>query len=401
MGRRKEINMRCSICLLVLMAIRMIVPSEAAEFARSTPTNTAVPKVVGVWPNELALGQTITVKVANLYEWSQQNAENDPTKLVPLINGHKLSGLYPTETYLRSSNLVFRLAISEPNKDAWTDLLREPLRFSYPVSVTVGLEGKDRFDTEYRYKSKDLRLIIMPKLWTLVSLVAVGFMGVILVRYSRMTDLIRDATPFPPPSGHMRPYNLGRTQMAFWFFLIMASYVVLWLITGSLDTITPSLVALMGISSGTALGDALVDANKRDSEAAQRRALEAEKKSLQNTVAELDAQLTGAGASTAPASATTLKEEKQMRLKEVDTRLKELEPTDAELVSQGFVHDLLSDGHQYSFHRFQIVAWTVVLGVIFVASVYEGLHMPEFNSTLLGLMGLSAGAYVSLKFPER
>jgi hypothetical protein len=41
------------------------------------------------------------------------------------------------------------------------------------------------------------------------------------------------------------------------------------------------------------------------------------------------------------------------------------------------------------------------LGIIFVASVYDGLHMPEFNSTLLGLMGISAGAYVSLKFPEK
>jgi Flp pilus assembly protein TadB len=111
--------------------------------------------------------------------------------------------------------------------------------------------------------------------------------------------------------------------------------------------------------------------------------------------------LASAGSPAALASATALKAEKQKRIEEVDTRLKELEPTAAELVSQGFLRDLLSDGRQYSFHRFQIVAWTLVLGVIFVASVYEGLRMPEFNSTLLGLMGLSAGAYVSLKFPEK
>jgi len=392
--------MRCFICLLVLTMILTNARGEAAESAPSAPTNTAVPKVIGVWPNELALGKPITVKITNLFAWSQQ-PENDPTKLVPLINGHKLSGLYPTETYLRSNYLVFRLAITEPNKDAWTDLLREPLRIRYPVSFTVGQEGKDRFATEFGYKSKNLTLIIMPTLWAVVSLVTVGFMGVILVQYSRKTDLIRDATHFPPPPGHMRPYNLGRTQMAFWFFLILASYVVLWLITGSLDSITPSLVALMGISSGTALADALVDANKRDLEAAQRRSLEAEKKSLQATLVELDSPLTSAGAPAAIASAAVMKGQKQRRMEEVDVRLKELEPTDAELVSQGLVRDLLSDGRQYSFHRFQIVAWTLVLGIIFVASVYEGLHMPEFNSTLLGLMGMSAGAYVSLKFPEK
>lgn len=392
--------MKCSICLLILLIIAMAARGEAAESVSSALTNTAVPKVIGVWPKELALGKTITVKVANLYSWSQQSPENDPTKLVPLINGHKLSSLYPMETYLRSSNLVFRLAVSEPNKDAWTDLLREPLRFSYPVSFTVGLEGKDRFDTDFKYKSQDLRLIIMPKLWALVALAAVAFMGVTLFRYCRKTDLIRDPTPYPPPVGCMRPYNLGRTQMAFWFFLILASYVVLWLITGSLDTITPSLVALMGISSGTALGDALVDANKRDSEAAQRRALDNERMSLLATVAELDSQLKSAGVA-GQASAAILMGEKQKRIADLDARLKELEPTDAELVSQGFVRDLLSDGRQYSFHRFQIVAWTLVLGVIFVFSVYEGLHMPEFNSTLLGLMGLSAGAYISLKFPEK
>jgi len=51
--------------------------------------------------------------------------------------------------------------------------------------------------------------------------------------------------------------------------------------------------------------------------------------------------------------------------------------------------------------KLTIVAWTLVLGIIFVSSFYEGLQMPEFSTTLLGLMGISAGTYVSLKFPEK
>jgi len=65
------------------------------------------------------------------------------------------------------------------------------------------------------------------------------------------------------------------------------------------------------------------------------------------------------------------------------------------------LRDLLSDGSGYSFHRFQIFAWTIVLGIIFVSSVYNNLTMPEFSTTLLGLMGLSAGTYIGFKFPEQ
>jgi hypothetical protein len=40
------------------------------------------------------------------------------------------------------------------------------------------------------------------------------------------------------------------------------------------------------------------------------------------------------------------------------------------------------------------------LGVAFVLEVWRTLAMPEFNSTLLALMGISAAGYVGFKFPE-
>jgi hypothetical protein len=43
----------------------------------------------------------------------------------------------------------------------------------------------------------------------------------------------------------------------------------------------------------------------------------------------------------------------------------------------------------------------VVLGFIFIGHVYRDLAMPEFNTTLLGLMGISAGTYLGLKIPEK
>src|SRR6185369_4468501 len=70
-------------------------------------------------------------------------------------------------------------------------------------------------------------------------------------------------------------------------------------------------------------------------------------------------------------------------------------------VSDGFVKDILSDVNGVTFHRFQIVVWTIVLGVIFGWTVWKRLAMPEFSDTLLALMGISAGTYLGFKFPER
>ena len=84
-----------------------------------------------------------------------------------------------------------------------------------------------------------------------IALIIVLVTLVLLVWLARTTNIIREPGP-KPIGGKLRPYNLGRTQMAFWFFLVYASYVVIWLITDALDTITPSLLGLMGISAGTA-----------------------------------------------------------------------------------------------------------------------------------------------------
>jgi hypothetical protein len=69
--------------------------------------------------------------------------------------------------------------------------------------------------------------------------------------------------------------------------------------------------------------------------------------------------------------------------------------------SQGFLADLLSDGTGPSFHRYQMVLFTVILAVIFVAKVATNLAMPEFDSMLLGLMGISNGTYLGFKLQGR
>jgi hypothetical protein len=197
--------------------------------------------------------------------------------------------------------------------------------------------------------------------------------------------------------------------MAFWFFLIYASYITIWLITGALDTITASLLALMGISAGTALSEAMIDNGKDTATANQAQDLTAEKQALEQSIPQTQAQLDAANESASTALTEQTNREalnrqltdSRTRLGQIDQQLQTLSSQQPNMVSGGFLRDILTDASGYSFHRFQIFAWTIVLGIMFVSSVYNSLTMPEFSTTLLGLMGLSAGTYIGFKFPEQ
>ena len=52
-----------------------------------------------------------------------------------------------------------------------------------------------------------------------------------------------------------------------------------------------------------------------------------------------------------------------------------------------------------TFHRFQIVVWTLVLGMVFVSNVLNDLVMPTFDASVLVLMGISSGTYLGFKLP--
>ena len=70
--------------------------------------------------------------------------------------------------------------------------------------------------------------------------------------------------------------------------------MAIWLITGALDTITASLLALMGISAGTALGEAMIDNGKDTAKTNQTQDLTAEKQALEQSISQTQAQLDAA-----------------------------------------------------------------------------------------------------------
>ncbi|HEV8582518.1 MAG TPA: hypothetical protein VGX68_25920 [Thermoanaerobaculia bacterium] len=303
------------------------------------PPETPLARVVGATStdhrNRAGLGDGLTVRVENLKP-ALAKVENGCEGLILFLNEIPIKGVPPESCSLATGDVRFTLDRTDDSDRAWHALLEEPIAFQKTVSVSVGPEGDLSFPSTAKFQ-----LIVLPEVQFYGYFVGLLLFFLLLVRLSRRTSLLRDATA-APPAGKLAPYSLSLFQLAFWSFLVVAAYVFIWLITEELDTITGSVLALLGIGSSTALAANLIDSGK---------------------AAAADGEREG-------------------------------------VVSRGFLRDVLSDEQGISLYRFQLFIWTLVLGVIFIASVYNGLQMPQFNPTLLGLMGISSGTYLGFKVPE-
>ncbi len=349
------------------------------------------------WKSECTLNDPVIVwtdpDCLAAWESAGENTQppHDPRKLLLVLNGRVLTGISATLPSKGDGKLRFDLKRTPANNDAWNALVAD-VQQGLPLKVSVELEN-----SPLRYGEVDLAFRLFPSHWWLAALLVVLLFGAFLI-LARRSDIIRDAGPEPEP-GQRRHYSLARTQMAFWFFLVVASYLYIWLVTGNYDTLTEGVLVLVGISAATGLGAMVMDQSRSQEGASRRRALETERTALAARVPVLRAALVGAPPPVdLPAVQKDLLE-KESRLAEVAQSLANL-PVPEPPVSEGLLIDILRDDTGVSFHRFQMVGWTLVLGVIFVTSVYRELTMPNFSATLLGLMGISSGTYLGFKLPQ-
>lgn len=324
------------------------------------------------------------------------DGSGDPRQWVLFLDSVPVSGVSPVVDYDAHTVRFYlrRFAGDKTSVDAWAKLHRG-FAFEREVSVKVGLGDKP----DKAIRAGVLQMVVVPlaPFWCFV--VGVIALLLALLMLGSKSDLLRDRDTEPPAaatgSAKRRPFSLGLSQMAFWFLLVLAAYVYIGLVNWDfLGTITSSALVLMGISAATGLGAVLIDQDK----VTQANALRAEQAQLQSRVNELPGVISIAP----PASRPALTDELTVK----KTRLESLNPQIAALPvrnwgSQGFFRDVLTDDKGISLHRFQILVWTLVLGIVFVGTVITDLVMPEFNATLLSLMGISAGTYLGFKFPEK
>jgi len=360
----------------------------------SSPTPTPVPPVVikeiltqtlqdppstGL---DLGFGDKIDAAVENLEANLNDSAAVhplDPKKLVLFLDGHPVPGDYgqivkfdPPKGMCSTSDcevLEFTLTpepeVLEIEKAAAAG---GPDGKQETVEIGAGPEDGKEFATTSGDSVVLQKYSSEPGFWLAVVLLVPSLAIYILLAIG--TNLVRDITPvnpsdptstIAPPSpvpslkllawcGSLirsykqplprRPYSLARFQMAWWFAIVGSSYLFILFLTGQVHALTDQAIALMGISTGTTMGSALIDAGKD-----------------------------GTGTNTED--------------------------------SRGFFQDVLTDNTGIVFHRFQALVWTMVMGGIFLWKVWHNLAMPDdFSGNELALMGISSATYLGLKIPE-
>jgi len=388
--------------------------ATAAAAPAAVPTQVpAAPPASAVLPPVVAAdtGTTVGLKsdlrlhVDRLTAWRLANAA-DAGKLVLYINGYPIQKLTPR--HIERDEITFTLSRHGEDRQAWAALLGRPSLTPRQAVVQLGVGGRVPFDGAATIQLETLDAGYLAIAATAFVLLLAAFLVI-----AHRSDLLREGR-MAVGAEHRRPFSLGRTQMAVWFFIVVASFVFIWIVTGAYDPLTGSVLALIGISASTALGGAIIDANKDAAADNTDGALKNERLRIETDLAALRTAIAEAQQrrAEAPAGVDLSQFDQRIAERQADVaartvRLLQIQDqTDAlaravqPSTSEGFWTDLLSDQNGVSFHRFQIVVWTAVLSVIFIYTVYDSLAMPDFDAKLLGLMGISSGTYLGFKFPE-
>jgi hypothetical protein len=308
------------------------------------PLDTAKPYVLSVGSgntgheNSLGLEAKISVTIVNGGELIDE-ARRTNKNIILFLDRIPLKGIYP-ESYTINrdkDDLHFFIRHADEAITLWNHFISSRKTgelFTRKVSVSVGLEDQIAIPTLVK-EDKAFTLVLVRKSWFITSIVIIVAILILFLVLAVKSDILRDIGPNPATG--RKSYSLALVQMATWFFVIMTSWLLLYVVKHTFNTITDTLVILMGISAGTGMGGMAIDTNRN-------------------------------------------KPVKQ---------------------SQGFLKDILSDEYGISFHRFQIFSWTIVMVAVFIRQVTAYMTMPEFDASLLMLMGISSGTYLGFKVTEK
>lgn len=333
---------------------------------------------------EAGLGNEITLTVENL-EMLVKKAKEANKKIILFIDNIAIKGIESFSIDISSGKIVYRLYRTDESKAAWTSLLGKPTKFVKSVPVSIGIEN------EAIESSVKFNLILLREFSTLAWFAAACFLIGLIGYLSIKTPILRAADI-------ESPYSLGKTQMAIWTCVVIISYLFIWIAVRDFNSINGTAFILMGISTATALGAVFVDSSKENSKTQ----LTAQSNALKMTISDLQTKISEIPADKCDQLIQFQQDinEKVMQKAIFDQKIANY-PINSGKKPLGFLGDILKDGDGWSLHRVQMLFWTIILVGIFISNVYSNLSMPDFDTTLLALMGISSGTYLGFKFPER
>ena len=283
------------------------------------------------------------------------------------INGICFPNMKPHFIDEDAPGIIFRIERDTAHNSPWQLLYTNPTywHFDHDLSVKLGTvkteyQPKKPINSVHFYSSN----IWMP--WVFYPLFVI--LLILTIRYGKA--LLKDTsyyisngvnityTPAQPTNADAGivnindvPYSLSRFQFMVWLIIVFFAILHIWIITDVLTSPTGSVLLLIGISSGTFYISKLIDKS--------------------------------------PASDTPVDPQT------VTAFIKSKQKT------QGLFYDMISDGNSISLHRLQLVLFTVFLAIYFVLEVINTLIMPQFDQTMLTLMGISNVTYAGIKTTEQ
>jgi hypothetical protein len=295
----------------------------------------------------VAINDLIVVEINKFKSYYEQVLCNNETicnaKVALSLDNRRIPGILSEPVIFKGEQgiLHFRLARDKTNDEIWSDLIgsADPRTIFTPRTTDLSISPATGGNGTPIAKSHPVALLrfrwIHMLFWTTMLLLALTF----ILKWDVKRLLREDSLDEIAMAD--RPYSLSRCQMLWWLFWVVVSYIFIYMATGAIDTITETVLSLMGIGSATTLGAVLIDASDNS------------KPNNENK-------------------------------------------------TMGFWQDLLNSKYQKGagVHRLQLILWTMILTVIFLVSVYTKLSMPQFSLTLLALQGISSGTYLGFKFPE-
>lgn len=333
--------------------------------------------------DSLKLGYFVAAKIENFSLLAEESRKKN-SKIIMYLDAMPIKGVYPVGWDSIRGILRYKMKYEDASKSTW-EAFRQIPHPSLPVTISVGLENGYPIES-----SQSKVLVLYDESWVgLLVFIYLIILG-IFVYFAKNSDILRDAGP-APPGKTKKSYSLGRVQMAWWFFIILFSVIFVSATTGLPPTVPGFALALMGIAGGTALGGAAVDVGKHGEAWTKYRDLLWEKQSLSQQLTGLQ----GNQSAQSQQSAYTI----NSRLQAVGQNIESLIPTLP--ASSNFVVDILSDAEGVSLPRFQMIVWTITLGIIFLVSVIQTKTIMTLDPTLLALMGISSGTYAGFKLPEK
>ena len=264
-----------------------------------------------------------------------------PQELFLYGNGYRLSP-YQAK-YTTGQSVVFQLF----EADTLRGLLKKEIN-SWGIHETeLRLSFGDASGNHVHMEESNARIDFDPnyaiRSWigrAIILLVIIGFLSL-----SQKIHFLKDI--------YSGKYSLSRAQLGWWTMIVICCYIALWSDSGILVPLTSDTLILIGISATTAAAAQTIDISRMQSlgrNQTQSQAADAQKPAIH--------------------------------------------------MGKNFFFQVLSDENGISIQRFQSVVFTFFIGVFFVFEVVTQFEMPDIDTGILGLMGISSATYAGLKTNE-